>query len=437
MTYLIAFLVAILILVFFHELGHFLAARWSGVRVLTFSIGFGPKLWSFKDKLGTEYQLALFPIGGYVRMLGEDPLAQEPLPEEIRQSFSGAKPTHKIVIAAAGPFASLLLGFVLIYAILITGTRELEPYVGEVIPDTPAAIAGIQIGEEILRVDGQRVDSWQDVSLALAERLGESGLITIETNRRQYELEVSSWLSDQVEPDVVQAIGVEPQIRAHLGQIMADSAADEAGFLVGDYISQINGRSIESWPEVVETIRNNAQKPLIVTVEREDVQLSLTLTPALIVGDDGITFGQAGFAPQVGRTVRYGMVEAIPKAFVDTLDYVVLTADSIGKVVKGDVHSANIGGPIRIAEFAGDMAEVGLRPYLMLLALLTIALGLINLLPIPMLDGGHVVYGIVELVTSKPVPMNFQLIAMRVGLFIVGGIMVFALYNDISRLVTS
>ena len=437
MTYLIAFLVAILILVFFHELGHFLAARWSGVRVLTFSIGFGPKLCSFKDKLGTEYQLALFPIGGYVRMLGEDPLAQEPLPGEREQSFSFAKPSHKIIIAAAGPAASLLLGYLLVYTILITGTRELEPFIGEVVADSPAELAGIQSGEEVLRVDGQEIESWQDVNLAFVERLGETGAISIETDQREYQIQISSWLSDQVEPDVVQAIGLEPQIRAHLSQIVPGSAADKAGFRVGDYISEIDGRSMDSWQDIVENIRNSAQQRLVVKVERDGKSVSLALTPDLITNDDGTTFGRAGFLPQVGRTVRYGMLEAIPRAFDDTLGYIVLTADSIAKIVTGDVHSANIGGPIRIAEFAGDMAEVGLRPYLMLLALLTIALGIINLLPIPMLDGGHVVYGVIELITSKPVPMNIQLIAMRVGLFIVGGIMIFALYNDVSRLVAS
>ena len=169
-----------MILVFFHELGHFLVARWAGVRVLTFSIGFGPKIWSFKDQRGTEYQLAAFPIGGYVRMLGEDEFSAQPEPDEVAEAFSNAKPSRKVAIAAAGPFASLcLLGFVIIYAILVTGTRELEPYVGNVAPDSPAMEAGIGIGEEILQVDGRETNSWQDVSLALAERLGDTGTIWI------------------------------------------------------------------------------------------------------------------------------------------------------------------------------------------------------------------------------------------------------------------
>ena len=437
MTYLLAFLAAILILVFFHELGHFLVARWAGVRVLTFSIGFGPKIWSFKDQRGTEYQLAAFPIGGYVRMLGEDEFSAQPEPDEVAEAFSNAKPSRKVAIAAAGPFASLLLGFVIIYAILVTGTRELEPYVGNVAPDSPAMAAGIGIGEEILQVDGRETDSWQDVSLALAERLGDTGAIWIQTNRGEYNVQIDSWLSAEVDPDVVSEIGLEPQLRAHIGLVANDSPAAEAGIRVGDYISSIDGRSIESWQDVVSTIRSNADTRLSIRVERGDEVVSVSLVPRLIVADDGTTFGQAGIAPQIGRLVRYGPVAAIPVAFEKTIDYISLTIESIYKMIVGDVHAGNLGGPVRIAEFAGDLAELGITPYLMLLALLTIALGLINLLPIPMLDGGHVLFGLIEWVSNRPIPIKVQAIGMRIGLCVVGSIMIFALYNDISRLVAS
>lgn len=437
MTYLIAFIVAILILVFFHELGHFLVARWAGVRVLTFSIGFGPKIWSFKDRRGTEYQLAAFPIGGYVRMLGEDEFSAQPEPNEVAEAFSNAKPSRKVAIAAAGPFASLLLGFVIIYGILITGTQELEPYVGGVAPGSPAMVAGIGEGEEILQVDGQEVNSWQDVNLAFAERLGDSGSIWIQTDRGEYELQITSWLSDEVDPDVVTEIGLEPQLRAHIGYVEKDSAAEQAGLQVGDYISRIDDRSIESWQDVVEIIRGNADRRLLLTVEREGEIVFLSLVPRSIVADDGTTFGQAGIRAQVGRLVRYGPIAAIPLAFEKTIDYIALTSESIYKMIVGDVHAGNLGGPVRIAEFAGDLAELGITPYLMLLALLTIALGLINMLPIPMLDGGHVLFGLIEWITNRPIPLKIQAIGMRIGLFVVGSIMIFALYNDIARLAAS
>ncbi|MCY4129441.1 MAG: RIP metalloprotease RseP [Gammaproteobacteria bacterium] len=437
MTYLIAFIVAILILVFFHELGHFLVARWAGVRVLTFSIGFGPKIWSFKDRRGTEYQLAAFPIGGYVRMLGEDEFSAQPKPDEVAEAFSNAKPSRKVAIAAAGPFASLLLGFVIIYVILITGTRELEPYVGEVAEGSPAMVAGIGEGEEILRVDGQEMKSWQDVNLAFAERLGDTGTIWIQTDRGEYGVQITSWLSDEVDPDVVTEIGLEPQLRAHIGYVSADSAAAQAGISVGDYISHIDGRSIQSWQDIVEIVRDNEDRRLLLTVEREGEIVSLTLVPRSIVADDGTTFGQAGIRPQVGRLVRYGPIAAIPVAFDKTIDYIALTIESIYKMIVGDVHAGNLGGPVRIAEFAGDLAELGITPYLMLLALLTIALGLINMLPIPMLDGGHVLFGLIEWISNRPIPLKIQAIGMRIGLFVVGSIMIFALYNDIARLVAS
>lgn len=437
MTYLIAFIVAILILVFFHELGHFLVARWSGVRVLTFSIGFGPKLWSFKDRRGTEYQIAAIPIGGYVRMLGEDEFSAQPEPDEVAEAFSNAKPSRKVAIAAAGPFASLLLGFVIIYAILITGTRELEPYVGGVLPDSPAMVAGIGNGEEILQVDDQEMNSWQDVNLALAERLGDSGSIRVQTDRGEYDVQITAWLSEEVDPDVVSAIGLEPQLRAHIGFVAEDSAAAEAGIRVGDYISRIDDQAIASWQDVVDIIRGHADTRLLLTVERDGEMAFLTLVPRTVVADDGTTFGQAGVRPQVGRLVRYGPIAAIPLAFEKTIDYIALTIESIYKMIVGDVHAGNLGGPVRIAEFAGDLAELGITPYLMLLALLTIALGLINLLPIPMLDGGHVLFGLIEWISNRPIPLKIQVIGMRIGLFIVGSIMIFALYNDIARLVAS
>ena len=437
MTYLIAFVVAILILVFFHELGHFLVARWAGVRVLTFSIGFGPKIWSFQDKRGTEYQLAAFPIGGYVRMLGEDEFSAQPEPEEMAEAFSNAKPIHKVAIAAAGPFASLLLGFVIIYGILITGTRELEPYVGEVVLNSPAKVAGIGVGEEILQIDKREMNSWQDVSLALAERLGDTGTIWIQTDRGEYDVQIDSWLSDEVDPDVVSEIGLEPQLRAHIGYVAQESAAADAGIRVGDYISHIDGKSIGSWQDVVTTVRGSADTRLLLRVERDGEIVSVSLVPRLIVADDGTTFGQAGISPQIGRLVRYGPITAVPKAFEKTIDYIALTIESIYKMIVGDVHAGNLGGPVRIAEFAGDLAELGITPYLMLLALLTIALGLINLLPIPMLDGGHVLFGLIEWVSKRPIPLRIQAIGMRIGLFIVASIMIFALYNDITRLASS
>lgn len=436
MIYIVAFIAAILILVFFHELGHFLVARWAGVRVLTFSIGFGPKLCSFKDRLGTEYQLAAIPIGGYVRMLGEDEFAEQPRSEDAAAAFCNAHPSRKVAIAAAGPFASLLLGFIIFYIVLVSGTRELDPFLGTISPDSPAHVAGLRTGEEVLQVDQVEVSSWQAINLALAERLGDSGEIAILTNRSSYSIPIHAWLSKESEPDMLSALGIAPQFRAHIAEIVDGSAAEQAGLRVGDHISQIDGSPVANWQEVVATIRANAERALLLQVDREDETVQLSLVPRLITDSEGESYGQAGIRPQIGRFVRYGPLEAIPAAFDRTVNLIVISADSIVKIVTGEVHSSNLGGPIRIAEYAGDLASLGLEPFLMLLAALTIALGLINLLPIPMLDGGHVVFGIIEGITRKPIPMKVQAIGLRVGLFIVGFIMLFALYNDISRLVS-
>ena len=435
MIYLLAFALAIVILVFFHELGHFLFARMAGVKVLTFSIGFGPKIWSFKDNRGTEYQLAAFPIGGYVRMLGEDEFAEQPELVDDAQAFKNAAPIWKVAIAAAGPFASLLLGFLIFYVILITGTRELDPYIGEVTEQSPAMVAGMKVGEKIRSVDGNKTGSWQDVNLALVDRLGDTGFIEIETAQSRYDIAISSWLSDQVEPDVLDAIGLGPEFRAHIREVAADSPAETAGFEVGDYISHIDGEPTGSWFDVVDIIRASANQPLTIKVERDGQVANLILVPRLIVAEDGTQYGQAGIMPEVGRSVRYGLIEAIPAAYERTIDLIVLSGESIYKMVVGDVHVGNLGGPIRIAQYAGDFAAMGIEPYLTLLAALTIALGLINLLPIPMLDGGHIVFGLVESITNKPIPYKVQMVLMRVGLFMVGTLMIFALLNDMMRLI--
>lgn len=437
MTYLVGFVLAILILVFFHELGHFLVARLSGIKVLTFSIGFGPKLCSFKDRLGTEYQLAAFPIGGYVRMLGEDEFAERPTNEDSDQAFCNAHASRKVAVAAAGPFASLLLGFIIFYVILITGTKELDAYVGEVADGSPVMQAGMQVGERIRSVDDRSTKSWTDVNLALADRLGDTGTIEIETDNRTYFVEVSNWLHDQVEPDLLATLGLGPEFRAHIAEVASETAAERAGFEVGDHITHINHNEISNWPEVAALIQANPERPMVVTVDRNGRSETLRLVPQLIVADDGSQYGLAGIRPEIGRNVRYGVLEAIPLAFVKTVNLITLSGESIYKMVMGDVHIGNLGGPVRIAEYAGDLVSLGLEPYLTLLAALTIALGLINLLPIPMLDGGHIVFGLIEWGTRKPIPVKVQAIGMRIGLFLVGCLMIFALFNDVNRLLAS
>ena len=437
MTYILAFCLAILILVFFHELGHFLVARWCGVKVLTFSIGFGPKLCSFKDKKGTEFRIAAFPLGGYVRMLGEDEFAERPTIAEVKQSFKYQSPTRKIAIAGAGPLASLLLGLAAFYIILITGTRELDPYIGEVADTSIAAQHGIESGERILSIDGDTTPTWDEVNFALVERLGDTGVIEIETNKRTYALPITSWLSNQVDPFPIQDLGLTPAVRPSIVLIESGSPAERAGLAVGDHIAAINGEAMNSWADVVSAIRKSADVPITLSVERGLATISLVLVPELIVDDDGTTFGRAGIQPEIGRSVRYGPIEAIPKAISRTTDFIAITAVSMYKMVRGEVDVRNLGGPVRIAEYAGDFARMGFEPYLLLLAALTIALGLINLLPIPMLDGGHILFGLIELVIRREVPAKAQAIGMRIGILVIGSLMIFALYNDISLLVAS
>ncbi len=443
----LSFVVALLILVSIHEFGHFYVARRCGVKVLRFSIGFGKVLWSWRDKQGTEYALAALPLGGYVKMLDEReaPVASE----ERAMAFNNKTVWQRIAIVAAGPIANFLLAIFLFWLLLLQGQRDLIPHIGSVEPGSIAAQAGLEAGQEILSVDGIPTPTWQALNKALLNRLGETGPILFSVAypdshfTYQSEGRLDNWLRDSSDPDPVAGLGIKlrlPEIPAIVGEVVAGGVAEAAGVAVGDRLIAVDDMPINDWQSWVDYVRANPERDMVVLVEREASELRIELRPQAIK-DGEARVGWVGLGAQAG---------AIPESMIRTYEYSVLGAFvagvnktwetsgfvllSVKKLILGEISTKNLSGPITIAKVAGSSAESGLRSFIGFVALLSVFLAVFNLLPIPVLDGGHLFYYFIEVIKGKPVSDRVQMLGYQVGLFLVISLSVLALYNDIMRL---
>lgn len=437
---LVAFLVALSILVGVHELGHYLVARASGVHVVRFAIGVGRPLVTVRNARGTEFSIGAFPIGGYVRMLDE---REQSVPAELAaRSFNRLSVWWRIAIALGGPIANFLLAIAAYWLVFVAGTFEYVPVTGEPKPGTPAAVAGLEPGRQIVAVDEQAVQTWEQINLALAARLGESGEIVLQTtslsggDARTTALPISSWLRGIDEPDFFESLGLMPGNRLPImGDVNADSAAERAGLRRGDWVQAIDGQPVDTWQAWAEQVRASPGEALSLTVSRGGQPITLSLVPERIVPDDAAaeSYGLAGVGLLVQR-VQHGPLASISKGVERTIDTTVLTLSMLKKMVFGDVSLSNLSGPITIATVAGQSAEIGWHRFVGVLALLSVSLGVLNLLPIPMLDGGHVVFCLAEVVRGRALSERTQALGFQVGLVMVGGLMFLALYNDVARL---
>ena len=445
---LMATVVALGLLVTIHEYGHFWVARRCGVKVLRFSIGFGPALYRWHDRHGTEYVIAGIPLGGYVKMLDE---REAPVPvEEQGQAFNRKDVKQRIAIVIAGPLANFLLAIVAFWLIAVLGITAIAPVLGPVAPGSVAERAGLVEGLEVLEVDGQATQSWHEVNLQLIRRLGETGQMQIVARAgadgpvRTYQLQLQDWLRGAEQPDPVAALGLtgwQPVIQPLIDMISPDSAAERAGLLAGDLIRQVEGEPVSDWlTQVVPLIQSNPGRPLELTVERNGRIQTLSITPeAREQAGDRIGYIGAGVAPfewpqEMMRSIGYNPLTAIPVALGKTWDMTVMTLDSLRKMITGLVSAKNLSGPITIAKVAGASAKSGVESFLSFIAYLSISLGVLNLLPIPVLDGGHLVYYVTEWITGKPLSERIQGWGLQIGLTLIVGVMIFAIYNDISRL---
>ncbi|TYC59058.1 RIP metalloprotease RseP [Marinobacter sp. BW6] len=434
------------ILVTLHEYGHFWVARRCGVKVLRFSVGFGKPMFSWYDKHGTEFAVAAIPLGGYVKMLDE---REGPVPEELRdQAFTSKPPGQRIAIAAAGPVANFIFAIFAYWLLSVVGVTHVAPIVGQIAGESVAERVGLQEGMEIHAVDGHRVSSWRDVNMRILERTGEQGLISMEVSengaRGTVSGELSGWgLSDDT-PNPLAEFGItpwRPAVPPVLGQISDGGRAQAAGLQPGDRIAAVNGEPISSWFELVEFIRNAPEQTLQVTIERNGTEQSVNVTPEARTEENGESIGFVGagvetisWPEEVLRDVSYGPFAAVPVALSETWADTRLTLVAIKKMVTGLLSPTNLSGPITIARVAEASVSSGFEDFVRFLAYLSVSLGILNLLPVPVLDGGHIVYYTIEALRGKPLSEQAQAFGLRIGMAMILTLMVFALYNDLMRL---
>jgi regulator of sigma E protease len=438
------FLVAIGILVVVHEFGHYVAARLAGVKVLRFSVGFGKPLLSRRfGRDQTEWTLAALPLGGFVKMLdereGEVPVA------EAHRSFNRATVWRRIGIVIAGPTANFLLAIVFYWALLMHGLPALKPMIGEPPAGTPAAQAGLVAGDEIRSVNGVDTPSFQDLRLNLL-RAGVAGdVLTLElAGGRSVQLDASKLETENLERDVLRPLGIvryDPEIDPVIGQVLPDGAAARAGFQSGDRLIAADGEAVASWQDWVQRIRQHPSTPIRIEYVRQGQRGELTVIPDAVV-EGGERIGRIGAGPQVDEAalatlmteVRYGPLEALWQGTVKTLDMSLFTLEMMGRMVLGQVSWKNLSGPLTIADYAGQSATLGWVSFVGFLALVSVSLGVLNLLPIPLLDGGHLMYYVAEALTGRPVSERTMEIGSRIGMALLMLLMSFALFNDLRRL---
>lgn len=434
------------IVVTVHEYGHFLVARLNGVKVLRFSIGFGRSLVTWRGRAGTEYVIAALPLGGYVRMADE---REGDVDEaDLPLAFNRQPVWSRMAIAAAGPLANFLLAVVVLWALFLRGEAGLVPLIGAVEPESLADIAGLESGHEIVSIDGRMTPTVSAVNFALLERLGDSGQLSVAIKRpgsdvsRESSVAIFQWLKDQEEPNLLEAFGVSiqlPLVIPRVGGLSEDGAAIEAGFQVNDLIISADGQDMNLWMDWVQHVRARPDMPTSVTVERAGVRQDLVVTPAPIdaageiVGAVGMSVSLPEIPEAQQRRFERGPLEALWAALERTGDLVGFTFTSISRMLQGLISPANLSGPLTIAQVAASTAEAGWVAWFGFVALLSVSLGALNLLPIPVLDGGHLVFYVIEALIGRPLPERVQLVGYQMGLVMVLSIMVFALYNDISK----
>jgi len=442
----LALIVTLGILVTVHEFGHFWVARRAGIRVLRFSVGFGKPLVMRRDRHGTEFVVAAIPLGGYVRMLDE---READVPAEQRHmAFNRQPPGRRIAVASAGPIANFLFAIIAYWLLSVIGFTTIAPVIGEVEPDTPAARMELSSGMEVLEVDGHETPSWRRVGMALLQRAGEQGRVsmTLEEEGRRLERDVAlqGWLAGARDPDPVREFGIEPwrpDIAPVLGRIRSGSPAETAGLRSGDEILEAGGEAVDDWFELVEIIQDSAGTELTLRIRRDGNEKAVKVTPRQHRTDEGETVGRIGAGVQsvswpdrMQRSNRFGPIEAVPEAFSQFWNDTRTTLVAVGKMASGLLSVRNISGPITIARVAETTVSTGFESFMRFLAYLSISLGIINLLPIPILDGGHIIFYAWEWVRGKPLPEAVQAIWLRIGLVLIATLMILALYNDVLRL---
>lgn len=440
-------LVALGVLVTFHEFGHFWVARRCGVKVLRFSVGFGMPLLRWNDRKGTEYVLAAIPLGGYVKMLDE---REGEVPVELLdQAFNRKTVYQRIAIVIAGPVANFLLAMVFFWFLAMLGSQQVRPVIGDVEAGSLADKAGLSAGQEIVAIDGEPTSGWAAVNLQLVRRLGESGTVALQVHEQgstidsPRQLVLDNWLKGADEPDPIKSLGIRPW-RPALPPVLAEldpkGPAQAAGLKTGDRLLALDGKPLNDWQQVVDAVRLRPQAKVSLRVERDNAQFDVPLTLAAR-GEGKAATGYLGagvkgvdWPPEMLREVSFGPLAAVGEGARRTWTMSVLTLDSLRKMLFGELSVKNLSGPITIAKVAGASAQSGVGDFLNFLAYLSISLGVLNLLPIPVLDGGHLLFYLIEWARGRPLSDRVQGWGVQIGISLVVGVMLLALVNDLGRL---
>jgi regulator of sigma E protease len=450
MITLLAFIGAIALLVVFHEFGHYWVARRCGVKVLRFSLGFGKVVYS-KRFAGsdTEWVISAVPLGGYVKMVDER--EEEVAPEDLPYAFNRKPVLQRMAIVAAGPLANFLLAIVLYWGLFVHGVPGLKPVIGDVPSGTPASIARLQTGETVLSVNGEPVPSWQDFHWVLLRLALNQDTVNIETQNdggtpMTHSLDISGIEAKDLDSDFLDKLGLhlyQPVVMPVIGDVVEGSVAQRAGLQQGDKILRAGGKTMQRWMDLVEVIRAHPGQAVELDVQRGTSTLQITVIPQS-VEESGKATGKIGAGPKIDEAawqamfteVSYGPLDSFTQSLRKTWETSFISLEMMGKMVMGEVSVKNLSGPITIADYAGQSAKLGMVAYLSFLALISISLGVLNLLPIPLLDGGHLLYYVAELVKGSPASDIAWEIGQKIGIGLLGTLMVFAIYNDINRFVS-
>lgn len=448
----LAFIVAIGVLVTIHEFGHFWVARKMGVKVLRFSVGFGKPIWirqAGPDQ--TEYVIASVPFGGYVKMLDER--EGEVDSQELERAFNRKSVWRRIAIVAAGPVFNFLFAILAYYLMFLVGVGGVKPVIGEISNPSPAHTAGIQQRDTILSVNGIETRSWEKARFTMLDEAVDAEQIVLQVQGSDLQIRdkvidirgLELLQSDQI--DLMRDLGLSawrPEIPPIIAEVLPDGAAQQAGLLAQDKILELDGIPIRSATQWVRLIRDNAEKQMPLKVQRDSAVVELILTPRLR-SEDGETYGYIGVRNRVeipasvrremSVVERYGPVNGMIEALDKTWKMTWLTLRVLGKLVTGEASVRNLSGPITIAHYAGITARIGLEPFLSFLAIISISLGVLNLLPVPMLDGGHLFYYLVEVIKGSPVSEQTEIVGQKIGILLLFCLMSIAIYNDLLRLV--
>lgn len=434
-----AFLLALCVLIVFHELGHYSVARLCGVKVLRFSLGFGKPLYRKQFQPGgTEWVVAAIPLGGYVKMLGEQD--EEVDASDLPFAFNRQSVLKRICIVAAGPVANFVLAILIYWGLFMYGMPGQRPLLAAPVAHTAAAAAGLAHWDVIEKIDAEPVQTWEDVNWRLAKKLVDGGALnlsvrTAQGQRVQKHLLMTGFSGNDLDKDFLAKLGLQPAktVPAFLGKILPGSPAENAGLHVGDRVLAVNGKAVADWQAFSEIMRAQPDKTLVLTVQRQADTRAIAVTPQRVV-QDGKAIGRIGVAPDVLVTARYSPGEALARGAYKCWDTSIFSLKILGRMLTGEVSWRNLSGPVTIAQVAGETASIGWLPYLLFIALVSVSLGVMNLLPLPILDGGHLMYYMVEVLKGSPVSMRATEVGQRVGIAALVLLMSMALYNDILRL---